>query len=276
MKNKEKIMGKRKYERLSISEEELDSLIMSTYGVNYVDEFYDPMLIYGECITTDDYVARLSKKPSQKRTLVSVNEIRGKVFNRVTRDDNGIQLSNDTEFYKVCYTSSESEHERDPVIRGDLSVLENAPLSVEKISIKVKEDYVLGKDASATALTEEVYELSTKFGSVMVHADWFSDGLHQFPGNLIFIKCGSREDTYIRHFVDLVSYDLPLADCRYGFNDVQKEIENREWRGVFADFRIWEDPPPRSDYQKMMDAAWKAYDIEFDRKRELTGPVIVD
>jgi hypothetical protein len=197
----------------------------------------------------DALIARSEKTPKTKRTLVSVNEIRGKSFSHIIEDVHTLILANKStkDYYRLCYIVP-GLNEVQPiglfdglVTDGRLSLLEGSPLQIEKVGYEVDMLY----DATRVIVKNvtEAYVLRCNFGkSYIVSACWYKGryGTRQIPGNLMFIKCGSLDDAYILATVDSLALGLPETKCEAGFNEAQQEIEHRDWRGQFADFTIWD------------------------------------
>lgn len=154
-------------------------------------------------------MAYQERTPSTKRTLVSVNELRGKIFTSVGQDDCGLMLANDTEFYRFCYVSrgycpDTGIHS----IRGKIGLLTREPLDVQKIAVRKGEQF---EDFKATrsidvSTIEDCFQFSTSRGTVDIEYQRVND-VQGFP---VFIKCGSREDTLVRWSVDV---PIPIEYC---------------------------------------------------------------
>ena len=148
--------------------------------------------------------------PAAKRVLVSADEIRGKVFTKVTRDFYGIMLANDSEFYRLSFVHMYVVGQTDiNDVLGDLNLLTQAPLDVQVVGISMPQKFIDPplvdniEGAKPDLYIEdrrinEVYRFSTNRGSVDIDYDWKNDT----KGYFVCIKCSSMEDAMINWSVD--------------------------------------------------------------------------
>jgi hypothetical protein len=213
----------------------------------------------------EDLVDRHERTPETKRTLVNVNEIRGKSFSHIIEDEFAFILANDVtqDYYRMCYIVPGVNklhgmglidgHVTDDggwSMGGRLPMLEGSPLQIEKIGYEVDVHYVATR-THGDSVTDSYSLCCDPDTCHVVMANWYGgQGTRQLPGNLMFIKCGSFDDAYVAATVDGLALGLPETKCEAGFNEAQKEVERRDWRGEYADFTIWD-----TDYDSKV--AWE-------------------
>jgi hypothetical protein len=147
---------------------------------------------------------------------------------------------------------------------GRLPMLEGHPLKIEKIGYDVDMHYVALRMGGRKV--KDSYTLCCDPDTChVVRASWHQSmyGGLQIPGNLMFIKCGSFDDACVAATVDGLALGLPKTKCERGFNEAQKEVERRDWRGEYVDFTIWD-----TDYDPKVAWAQETWLAKEDAKRK--------